>query len=86
MIDYIVTEELDKAGNVVVTKYKENETTITDVTVIPETDNPIVNLISANTFRGIVGEPVADPDGKTESFEDRAKRWLEDQKWILGIF
>jgi hypothetical protein len=85
MIDLIVKEELDKDGNVIATKYQEVEVSITDVHVLPASENPIHNLVSANTFRGIVGEPVPDETGKTPTFEEKAKAWIESMKWVVGM-
>jgi hypothetical protein len=86
MIDYIVKEELDKDGNVIATKYQEVEVSITDMHSLPDAENPIYNVISANTFRGIVCEPVPDETGKIPTFEEKARGWLESMKWVLGIF
>jgi hypothetical protein len=85
MIDLIVKEELDKDGNVIATKYQEHEVTIVDVISPPDTDNPVVSIISANAFRGIVGEPVPDSEGKTLTFEEKAKGWLDSMKWVVGM-
>ena len=85
MIDLIVKEELDKEGNVIATKYQEVEVSITDVHVLPVSENPIHNLVSANAFRDIVGEPVPDETGKIPTFEEKAKDWLDSMKWIVGM-
>ena len=85
MIDYIVKEEIDKDGNVVAVKYQEVAVSITDVHSIPATDNPLVSVVAANAFRGIVGEPVPDETGKIPTFEEKAKDWLDSMKWIVGM-
>lgn len=86
MIDLIVKEELDKDGNVIATKYQEVEVSITSVHALPAIDNPVVNVISANAFRDIVGEPVPDETGQAQTFEEKAKSWLESMNWIIGMF
>jgi hypothetical protein len=84
-VDLIVKEELDKDGNVIATKYQEVEVSITDVHAPPATDNPIIDVISANAFRGIVGEPVPDENGKTPTFEEKAQAWLKSMEWVVGM-
>jgi hypothetical protein len=86
MIDLIVKEELDKDGNVVATKYQEVEVSITDMHSLPDAENPIYNVVSANDFRAIVGDPEPDAEGNIPTFEEKAQIWLESMKWVLGIF